>query len=165
MGEVYQNHLEGFFKLPPSRFCQAPQEGMPPFPHPQLEINCPMSTLLMRAPYISQAENRREMFLLKSLGLKSLWKDSSAALRLEAFVAKPFLIPDNERFTFKIKYLLTIDQNNTYQRRLSRPLSIIVMIVSSKYLSGSSGHVTSTPHNRAWGRRNAVSTSGFARSY
>ena len=81
---------------------------------------------------------------------KKLWRDSLTILRLKTFITKTFLIRCSECFTFHIKYPCIINQISTYQRRLSRPFSIMAVIISSKYLRGSSGHVTSIPHNRAW---------------
>lgn len=57
LGEAYQNHQEGFFKLPPSTFCSIPCEGMPPLPHVQLEINCPRAYSIDENT-ISQVENQ-----------------------------------------------------------------------------------------------------------
>lgn len=67
-------------------------------------------------------------------------------------LARPFWILCNEAFILPSKYLPTTNQRKTHQRRLSRPFFIIMMIISSKNLSGSWGHVTSRPHNRTWGR-------------
>lgn len=150
LGRSISKSPAGLFQTTPSsRFCWASQEGIPPFLHPQLEI----SALWGRDWW------ERAVFLVKNQWANcSYWRlwDLQAcggilqpSWKWKCSLARPLSLPHNEAFTFKIKYLPTVKQSNTHQRRLSRPFSMIVMIIFCKYFRGSSGHVISRPHNRA----------------
>lgn len=101
----------------------------------------------------SQGENQWANSSFQSpYELKSMGRDSLTILRLEAFISKTFFDTLQWALILPSEYLPTSNQSKTHQRRLWRPFFIIVMIISSKNLSGSWGHVTSRPHNRTWGK-------------
>lgn len=136
----------------PVKILWLPQDGTPPFPRVQPEINSPRAQSTDENT-ISQGENQWANGSFQSpYGLKRLWRDSLTILRLEAFISKTFFDTIQWAFILPSKCLPTTNQSKTHQRRLSRPFFIIMMIISSKNLSGSWGHVTSRPHNRTWGK-------------
>lgn len=88
----------------PLKILQHPQEGMPPFPQVQPEINCPRAQSTDEST-IFRGENQWTNCPFQSpYGLKSMWRDSLTTLRLEAFISKTFFntLQVSIYFTFKI---------------------------------------------------------------